>query len=281
MKTTGVEVHQKALATGCRGRRGQRSCYDRMRRCRRLMALLAVVMLAAGCVVTVGGAAQPASLSTPQSLTGRTIKHVLLGDSALSRILKEPLNIDPRFPPRFGGPETLQDEMFAWPNDCLGVAVMLQQYVYQSRSIKGVAAETWRHAAMSSEVTSVKEGVVSLPTAADANALFAEFSQQWQKCDGTTLPLPGAAVRLKAKITDVEAATSVVAATVSTDWASPSSDSESIAAGRAIGVQGNCLIEVEVDFFNTSNPPRHRPGDINTSAIDIARAMMDKVSALK
>ncbi|MGO9041812.1 MAG: sensor domain-containing protein, partial [Mycobacterium sp.] len=75
---------------------------------------------------------------------------------------------------------------------------------------------------------------------------------------------------------------SVLAATVSIGWASPNSDSTSIPEGRAIGVRGNCLVEVEVevDFFNTSNPSHYESGDINTSAVDIAQAMMDRVSAL-
>jgi hypothetical protein len=246
----------------------------------RAVALLSIGLLAAGCTVVVGGKAQSAPSLTPRSITGQTIKHVLLGDSALSRILKQSLNIDPHFPPRFGGPEALQKDGSASSADCLGVAVMLQQSVYQSTNVKDVAVETWRHAAMSVKVIRVKEGVVSLPTAADANALFAKFSQQWQKCDRTTLPLPDSVFRLKAKVTNVHVATSVLAATVSIGWALPSSDPAAIPQGRAIGVQDNCLVEVEVDFFGTLNPSHQASGDINTSAVDIAHAMMDKVSAL-
>jgi PknH-like extracellular domain len=258
---------------------------NRMRRRWCLVASLAIVMLVAGCAVTVGGTAQPASPSAPRSLTGRSIKHVLLGHGALSRILKEPLNIDPRFAPRFGGPESLlNDELTSPMVACLGVAAMLQQSVYQSGNIKGVAAETWRHAARSAEVTSVKEAVVSLPTAADADALFARFSHQWQKCNGATQPLPGRVFRLKALVTNVQVDTSVLAATVSTGWATPRSGSASIPAGRAIGVKDNCLIEVEVDFFNVSSASKaslQGPGDINNSALDIAQIMIDKVGALR
>ncbi len=250
-----------------------------------LVASLAIVMLVAGCAVTVGGTAQPAPA---RSLTGRSIKHVLLGHGALSRILKEPLNIDPRFPPRFGGPESLlNDELTSPMVACLGVAAMLQQSVYQSGNITGVAAETWRHAARSAEVTSVKEAVISLPTAADANALFARFSHQWQKCNGATQPLPGPVFRLKAVVTNVQVDTSVLAATVSTGWATPRSGSASIPAGRAVGVKDSCLIEVEVDFFgvfSVSKAPKaslQGPGDINNSALDIAHFMMDKVGALR
>jgi hypothetical protein len=261
-----------------------------------LVVPLTVMMLTAGCAVLAGGRAIPAPSLTPRSLTGQNVDNVLLGDKTLSRILKQPLNIDPRFPPRFGGVEVLQDAGTALPDGCLGVAAMLQQSVYQSSDVEEVAVQTWRHAAMSADLTNVTEAVVSLPTAADANALFATFSQQWKKCDGMTTPLPGSVFRLNGKITHVQASTSVLAATVSLGWASlgwtspnskpnsqlnsTNSDSESIPAGRAIGVQDNCLIEVEVDYFNSSNPSGHGPGGFNDSAVDVARAVMDKVGAL-
>ena len=157
---------------------------------------------------------------------------------------------------------------------------MMQQSVYQSSNVKNVAAETWRPAAMSAAVTRVKEGVVSLPTAAAAHALFAKFSRQWQRCDGKTLPLSGGVFRLQVQVTNVQAATSVLAASISIGSNLPGSDSAAIPAGRAIGVRDNCLIEVEVDFISTSTPSLQGSGDINTSALDIAQIMRDKVSAL-
>jgi PknH-like extracellular domain len=243
-------------------------------------ALLSIGLLAGGCTVVVGGKALPAPSLTPRSLTGQTVKRVLLDDSSLSRILDQPFKIDRRLPARFGGPEVLQDFGSASPVDCLGVAVMLQQNVYQSTNVQQVAVQAWRHAARPAAVTGVKEGVVSLPTAADANALFAKFSEQWQKCEGTTLPLSGNVFRLKAKTTNVEVGSSVDAATVSMAFALSSSDSASIQEARAIGVRGNCLVEVEVDFFDAANPPHQESGNINTSAVDVANAMMDKVTAL-
>jgi hypothetical protein len=255
-----------------------RSSCDGVKSRWRLVAPLAIVMLTAGCAVAVGGTAQPASSLTPRPLTGQSIERALLGGRTLSRILKRPFNIDPRFPPRFGGPEALRDNGSASPVECLGVAEMLQQKVYRSSKVTDVAVETWRHAARSADVTSVKEGVVSLPTAADAGALFANFSQRWQKCDRSTTPLPGSLVRLTAKITHVQVATSVLAATVSIGWTLPAPDSASIPAGRAIAVRGNCLVEVEVDFFGPSNLSYQGSGDFNTTAIDIARAMTDRVA---
>jgi hypothetical protein len=115
-----------------------------MRSLWRLTALLAIVILAAGCSATINGTARPAPNGAPRSLSGHTIKRVLLGQSALSRIVKQPVNIDPRFPPSFGGPETLQGNSSGGANDCIGVAVMLQRSVYQDSDVKNVALTTWR-----------------------------------------------------------------------------------------------------------------------------------------
>ncbi|MCV7380601.1 sensor domain-containing protein [Mycobacterium alsense] len=248
---------------------------------------LAAVMLAAGCAAHVGGAAQPSPSPKPRSLARQTVNHVLLNDTALARIVKQPLDIDPRFPPRFGGPEELQDAGTALPDGCLGVAAMLQQNVYPASDIEQVAVETWRHAAAPTAVTGVREAAVSLPTAADADALFAAFSQQWQECDGATTSLPAGVFRLKGTISHVQVSPSVLAATVAIGWTTPKSepnpDPDGVRTLRAVGVRNNCLVEVEVDVFNPSRPPGHLAGEshaIDHSATDIASAMLEKVDAL-
>ncbi len=128
--------------------------------------------------------------------------------------------------------------------------------------------------------TAVGNGVVSLPTAADAAALFAKFSRQWQRCDGKTLPLSRGVFRLQVQANNVQAATSVLAASISIESNLLGLDSASVPAGRAIGLRGNCLIEVEVDFLNTSTPSLRGSGVVDTSALDIAQIMRDKVGAL-
>jgi hypothetical protein len=246
----------------------------------RAIAVLGVGLLAVGCTAVVDGKARPASNSGARPLTGQTVRQVLLDDTALSGLLRQPFRADPHFPRRFGGRDQMPDDIPASSADCLGVATMLQRVVYQSADVKHVAVESWLHAARSVKVISVREGVVSLPAAADARALFAEFSAQWRKCDGTALPLPSSTLRLTADITDVRDANSVLAATLSMRLMLPGVDPAAIPEGRAIGVRGNCLVEVEVDFFNTSNPSHQGTGDINTTPADIAHAMMDKISAL-
>ncbi|ORB76036.1 sensor domain-containing protein [Mycobacterium scrofulaceum] len=245
-----------------------------------LVALLGVAMLVAGCSVTVGGVARRAPGSTPGSVGGQAIQRVLLGRSALSRIVKQPLTVDPQSPPLFGGPESLRGDTSAWPADCMGVAVMLQDGAYRTSNVRGVALETWRPEAKSAPVTRVKEGVVSLEKAADANALFDKISQEWRSCEGKVLNPSGGSFGLEVKISDVQVASSVLAATVSMGFNLASPLSESIPSGRALGVRDNCLIEVEVDFVNTFGPLSQGAGDVNSSALDIAQVMRDKVTAL-
>jgi hypothetical protein len=246
----------------------------------RAVALLGFGLLAAGCTVVTGGKAQPPQGLTPRSLTGQTVRQVLLGDTTLSRVLQQPFVIDARLPPRFGGPEALEDLGSAFPVNCLGVAEMLHQSVYQPGKVNDVAVETWRHAVTSAKLTGIKEGVVSLPTAADANALFARFSQQWQRCNGQTVLLPDPVLKLKANIAEVQVAPAVLSGTVSFALDAKKPDPIAIPALRAIGVRGNCLVEVEVDFFNASSGSLQGSDDTNATAVSIAKIMMDRINEL-
>lgn len=247
----------------------------------RAVVLLIFGLLAAGCTAVTGGRAEAPQGSAPRSLTGETVRQVLLGDATLSRVLQQPFVIDARIPPRFGGPEALDDLGPALSVSCLGVAEMLHQGVYEPGKVSDVAVETWRHAGPSAKLTGIKEGVVSLPAAADAQALFAKFTQQWEKCNGQTVRLPDSVFRLKANISDVRVAPSILSGTVAIAMDSNKPDQLSIPAGRAIGVRGNCLVEVEVDFFNTSTGSLQASDAIDGTAVSIAQIMMDRVSELR
>ncbi len=239
---------------------------------------LLALLLATGCTATIAGTARPTPNAAPRPLTGPAIKQALLDGTALSKLLTQPFQGVPAFPV-FGGSENLGDSYgAASPPDCVGVVYMTQKGAYQSADVKNIAGELWRHDGPSVKVDEVDESVVSLATTADADALFAKFSAQWTACDGKTLTVPSSTFVQNA-ITDVRVADSVVAATVSLG---PGAHSilASIPEARAIGVRGNCLVEVEVTFFAVTYPSDQGSADINTSAIDIAHAMMDKIGAL-
>lgn len=238
-----------------------------------------VVVLATGCTGGIEGTARPAPGLQPHPILGETIKQVLLDDAALGKILNQHFKGDAHLPPRFGGPEKLQTGFgVITPVECAGVSTMTVRSAYSSFDVKNVARETWWNAGDPAKVISVAEAVVALPTAVDANALFAKFSDQWDGCNGKTVTVEGSGLNFSDEVSDVRVANSVLAATVSVQLSGSPTGKRPEA--RAIGVRGNCLVEVEVTFFSTQSPSDQGSGDPHTSAIDIAHIMMDKISAL-
>ncbi|WP_156689842.1 sensor domain-containing protein [Mycobacterium sp. Marseille-P9652] len=252
-----------------------------MRILRPVTALFAVAWLA-GCGGVVEGTAKPAPNLKPRPLTGQTVRKVLLDDAALSRMLNQPFVA--RNPPEFGGPDKLyhRDDATPPPN-CVGVTAMLQKSVYQSADVQDVASESWWNNGEPAQVLTVIEGVVTLPSAAQAQTLFGQFSQQWQQCSGTTTTDQTGPISTTNVISDVrvDPSKSIVAATNTATSVLPNMPPlQPTPQARAIGVQMNCLVEVEVVFFGGRRPTDPGSAKVDTSAIDIARAMMDKVNAL-
>lgn len=251
------------------------------------MALAVVAALAAGCGAVVGGTAKPAPDIRPRPLTGSTVRQVPLDDTALSRMLSQPFVA--RKPPEFGGPDKLDHRDAAVsPAACLGVTAMLQRSVYQSgpqpAQVEDVASESWWNNGEPAQVISVIEGVVSLPSPAQAEALFAQFSEQWQKCNGTSTTEQTGPITTTNVISDVRVANpskTIVAATNTATSVLPNMPAlQPTPQARAVGVRLNCLVEVEVVFFGDRRPSDPGSANLDTSATDIAQAMMDKVSAL-
>jgi len=244
------------------------------------LALAVVAALAVGCGGVVDGTAKPAPNLKPRPLTGQTVRQVPLGNAALSRMLGQPFVA--RQPPEFGGPDKLfQPDNQSSPADCRGVTVMLQKSVYESAGVKVVAYESWWNNGDPAQVISVMEGVVTLPTAAQAEALFAKFSEQWQHCDGAKATEQTGPISTTNVISDIRVTNTVVAATNTATAALPNMPAlQSTPQARAIGVRLNCLVEVEVVFFGDRRPSDPGSANLDTSGTDIAHAMMDRVSAL-
>ncbi|CPR10672.1 LppR protein [Mycobacterium bohemicum DSM 44277] len=243
-------------------------------------ALTAAAAVAAGCGGVVEGTAKPAPNLKPRPLAGQTVGQVLLDGSALSRMLNQPFVM--RRPPVFGGPDQLLQRGDATPPpNCLGVTSMLQKSVYGSADIKDVGAESWWNNGDPAQVISVMEGVVSLPSTAQAEALFGQFSQQWQQCTGVTTTEQSGPISTTNVISDVRVTDSIVAATNTATSVLPNMPAlRPTPQARAVGVRSNCIVEVDVVFFGERRPSDPGSGTVDGSAIDIARAMMDRVSAL-
>jgi hypothetical protein len=241
------------------------------------VAPLVAVLLATGCTATTGGKAAPAPNLLPHPVTGSTVNQVLLDDAALSKLLDRSFQAVSQIPPVFGGAEMLQDDYpSAAPAECVGVVYMTQKSVYQSAKVENVAIEFWQQQGSSATAIDIAESVVAVSTIADANALFVRFAEQWKQCDGKTLTAPSSSFVANA-ITDARVKDSIVAASVSKD---PGEQSilHAVPEVRAVGVRGNCLVEVEVAFVGSTDLTDQQSA--KTSAVDIAHAMMDKVSAL-
>jgi PknH-like extracellular domain len=111
--------------------------------------------------------------------------------------------------------------------------------------------------------------------------LFAKFSEQWQHCDGAKATEQTGPISTTNVISDIRVTNTVVAATNTATAVLPNMPAlQSTPQARAIGVRLNCLVEVEVVFFGDRRPSDPGSANLDTSGVDIAQAMMDKVSAL-
>lgn len=240
---------------------------------RRCAVVVLTVLLATGCAKTVDGAARPASNPTQTH-----DKQLLLDGETLGNLLAQPFKKHPTWGPHHGGREKLgtnQDN--ATPAPCIGVAFASAAIAYASVPVLEVETVMWAAPYQPVRVDDVQEGVVSLPTPQDAAAAFAKFTAQWQACDGTTVTSEYVKPHGVRAISDVRVADSVVAASVlgtsgphAVDYPQP--------VARALGVRGNHLVEVAVEFIGNGDPANQGNADMKTSGIQIAHAIMDRLA---
>lgn len=207
------------------------------------------------------------------------VRQVLLDDAELSKLVGQPFHSDPDLPPRFGGLNELPD---AWddaaPEDCVGAAVGGQKSVYDNAGVQDVAHEFWDSSSLDdSPLTGVGEAVIALGSAADANALFEKFSQQWGSCEGVIVTREeGRASEATGEVTDVSTEDEVLTATVHTTL-----DGEvGLRVTRAVAARVNCVVDVDVFWFVDEDDESDVPPAGDTTAADLARAMLDKVRVL-
>ena len=239
-----------------------------------------VTAIAVGCGPVVDGTAKPAPNLKPRPLSGLVVKKVLLDGRALSTMLGQPFVA--RAPAKFGGADIL-DQREAPPEsaDCLEVTAMLQNSVYGSANVQSVASMSWWNDGDPAQVISVMEGVVTLPSAAEAQALFATFPDQWRHCKDRTTTEQTGPISTSTVINDIRVTDSVVAAMNTATATLPNMPAlQPTPQSRAIGVRLNCIVEVEMVFFGDRRPSDPGSANPDTSAVDVAQAMMDKVSEL-
>ncbi len=239
---------------------------------------MAVVLLASGCTTVVSGTVRPAPGLAPTPVTGIAVRQVLLDDSELSKLTGQPSRSDPSIPPRCGGLDELPD---AWesadPQDCVGAAVGGQRSVYSAARVRDAAHEFWDSSSDDSPLTGVGEAVIALDSAADADAVFEKFAQQWGSCDGVVVTRDsGTDSEASGEITDVANQDAVLVATVRT-----SLDGEAgLRVSRALAARVNCVVDIDVFWFVEDDDHSGAPPAGDTTAADLARAMLDKVRNL-
>ena len=220
------------------------------------------------------------------TLTGEAVKQVLLDGDDLSAMLNQPFKHTPGSLV-YGGFDEMDNS--SPPSECAGVVDVAPQSVYRPEDVHSYVRETWAAAEpghadfqpLSSRVMFVKEAVVALPTAADAQAMFAKFSERWKSCDGQAVNhepitpgldspprLPGTEMH----IADVRITDSILAASVVLDKNPKAPDT------RAIGIRGNCLIGVLIAFTGVENATGS--ADPESSSIDAVQKMLDRVTEL-
>jgi PknH-like extracellular domain len=236
-------------------------------RVRRMVAALIALCATAGCTVVVDGRAHAARGLKPRPLTGQTVNHVLLDEAELTKMLNQHFKQKPGSPARLGGGDQLYSVRSS-PRECAGVVFELQKSSYGTADVRNVAQQSWWTAGVrGAKVISVVESVAAVPSAAAADAVFAQLIPQWNRCNGKTVTtdfLVGTAVT--SVISDVRVANSVLAATVQ------SRIEATVASARAVGVRANCVVEVDIAFFSDQHP--------RGAAVDVAHRMLDKVSSL-
>jgi hypothetical protein len=241
-------------------------------------AVVAAVVVACGPVVD--GTAKPAPNLKPRPLTGLAVKKVLLDGRALSKMLGQPFVA--RAPAKFGGADVL-DRREAPPEsaDCIEVTAMLQKSVYDPANVQTVASMSWWNDGNPSQVISVMEGVVTLPSAAEAQALFAMFPDRWRRCKNQTTTEQTGPISTSTTIDDIRVTDSVVAAMNTATATLPNMPAlQPTPQSRAIGVRLNCIVEVEMVFFGDRRASDPGSANPDASAVDVAQAMMEKVSDL-
>lgn len=224
-------------------------------------------MLLAGCAHTVNGAAEPVTtalkvLPTESEITGAA-------GNALSTF---------GFQPFIGGVEILPDgyrtEADASPIGCVAVTDTAPRVVYEPVRVAEAARQSYFNWDEGVATSGADAAVVQLSTADAAQRAFTSFTQQWQRCDGTTVikNLRGTAVNsmIDAEVSDVAAEDRMLSATVRMRQRP---NSPALLYERALGVRNQTIVEVSLAITPAGEGGPGRRDE----AVRVAQVMLDKV----
>ncbi|MDG4667602.1 sensor domain-containing protein [Mycobacterium sp. 236(2023)] len=159
----------------------------------------------------------------------------------------------------------------ATPMDCVSAAYRLQEIVYDAGPVQSVATNTWAGGGFDAAPVTGFFGVVQMASPAAAQEFFASMTDQWRRCNGetVTLQVPDHGADELSRVTDVAFGERVMSANV----LHTSAGTESPTGLRAVGLAGDCIVEVEL-----TDP---RPAGATDGAIAVADVILDKIAATR
>jgi hypothetical protein len=159
-------------------------------------------------------------------------------------------------------------EADANPADCVSAAYRLQRSVYDHSPVQSVATNSWAGGGFDGPPVSGFFGVVQMTSAGAAQQFFATTSDQWRRCNGQTLARheAGQGGDELSRIAGVSFDRQVVSASVLHSSAGAGSPT----GMRAVGLAGDCIVEVEL------TDPR-AAGNAH-GAVGVADLILDKIT---
>ncbi|MCH9666416.1 MAG: sensor domain-containing protein [Actinomycetia bacterium] len=155
------------------------------------------------------------------------------------------------------------------PVDCVSAAYRLQKAVYDTGPVRSVATSSWAGGDFEGPPVSGFFGVVQMASAADARDFFATITDKWRRCNGQTVALvqPGQGADELSRIVDVQFDDQTVSASV----LHASAGAAAVGVSRALGLAGDCIVDVEIADPRAPGDPRPATG--------VAELILDKISA--
>jgi hypothetical protein len=157
------------------------------------------------------------------------------------------------------------------PAECVSAPYRFQQIVYGDTPVRTVASNTWAGGGFDGPPVSAFFGVVQMSSPAAAQDFFASVTDRWRRCNGQTVALkvPGHGVAELSRITEVSFGDQVVAANV----LHASGGTESATGLRAVGLAGDCIVEVELTDPRPAGPAR--------GAVEVVDVIRGKIAAVR
>lgn len=168
-------------------------------------------------------------------------------------------------------PNGIRDAGDATPIDCLGTATPLMRVVYEQGEVRDVALRDFSAFGEGLTVSSAHTGVVRFGSDADAARMFSTFMTRWRACDNIDVNVhitPTSA--LQWHITDVRQNGGILSAVV---LSGASGDQPAFPTEHAIGLSGDCIVDVDVAVTDVS--PARRIA--KSRAVDLVRVMLENI----